>query len=252
MLRAVKAACPDVVTVYGGVYPTYHAGESWREEPAVDVIVRGEGEATAVELVEALAARRGRARSAASASPASPTAPAGRSSSPRTGRRSRTWIAYRVGWELIERLGPLPLLRPGPRGDRAVLARLPAPLHLLRPARLLGQLAPPRPGRLADEIEWLHRTHDVRFFTLADENPTTLQRRVAAFLEELAGRRLPVHFFATIRATDIVRDADMLPLYRQAGILYVLMGIESTDGEVLRQIHKGSTTAARLTRPAGC
>ena len=59
-------------------------------------------------------------------------------------------------------------------------------------------------------------------------------------------RRLPVHFFATIRATDIVRDRDILPLYREAGILYVLMGIESTSDEVLRQIKKGSTTREDL------
>jgi len=61
---------------------------------------------------------------------------------------------------------------------------------------------------------------------------------------------------ATIRATDIVRDADLLPLYRRAGILYVLMGIESTDDQVLRQIKKGSTTrddyrACQLLRQHG-
>src|SRR5262249_36759539 len=99
------------------------------------------------------------------------------------------------------------------------------------------------PVKLADEIEWLYRTHNVRFHTLADENPTTLQSVWRAFLEELAFRRLPVHLFATIRATDIVRDAALLPLYRKAGILYVLMGIESPDGAILQRINKGSTPA---------
>jgi anaerobic magnesium-protoporphyrin IX monomethyl ester cyclase len=98
------------------------------------------------------------------------------------------------------------------------------------------------PVKLTDEIEWLVRTHGVRFVTLADENPTTLQAVWRGFLEEVARRRLPVHFFATIRATDIVRDAELLPLYRAAGILYVLMGIESTNGAVLKRIKKGSTT----------
>src|SRR5207302_8799211 len=75
-------------------------------------------------------------------------------------------------------------------------------------------------------------------------------------LAGLAARRLPVHFCATIRATDIVRDADLLPLYRRAGVLYVLMGIESTSDEVLRQIRKGSTTrhdfeACRLLKRHG-
>jgi anaerobic magnesium-protoporphyrin IX monomethyl ester cyclase len=52
---------------------------------------------------------------------------------------------------------------------------------------------------------------------------------------------LPVYFLATIRATDIVRDADILPLYREAGILYILLGIETTSPEVIRKIRKGSS-----------
>ena len=98
------------------------------------------------------------------------------------------------------------------------------------------------PVHFADEIEWLYRTHDIRFCTIADENPTTRQEVWQQFLEEMARRQLPIHFFATIRATDIVRDADILHLYRKAGILYVLMGIESTNAEVLKQVRKGSTT----------
>jgi anaerobic magnesium-protoporphyrin IX monomethyl ester cyclase len=65
-----------------------------------------------------------------------------------------------------------------------------------------------------------------------------------------------VHFFATIRATDIVRDADFLSLYRAAGLLYVLMGIDSTDAAVLERVNKGSTTqddleACRLLKQHG-
>ena len=43
---------------------------------------------------------------------------------------------------------PLQLLGRHARGRRAVLARLSAPLQLLRPARLLDALAPPRPGEV--------------------------------------------------------------------------------------------------------
>jgi anaerobic magnesium-protoporphyrin IX monomethyl ester cyclase len=92
--------------------------------------------------------------------------------------------------------------------------------------------------------------------TLADENPTTRRDVWRHLLEELAARRLPGHFFATIRATDVVRDADLLPLYRRAGVLYVLMGIESTDAAVLWRVRKGSTPevdvrACRLLREHG-
>src|SRR5262249_53884237 len=54
MLRTIKTSFPDVLSVYGGVYPSYHAGTILAHEPAVDVIVRGEGEATTIELVNAL------------------------------------------------------------------------------------------------------------------------------------------------------------------------------------------------------
>ena len=41
-----------------------------------------------------------------------------------------------------------------------------------------------------DEVEWLHRTHGVRFFWLADENPTTIPEVWQQVLEEIIRRRL--------------------------------------------------------------
>jgi anaerobic magnesium-protoporphyrin IX monomethyl ester cyclase len=112
------------------------------------------------------------------------------------------------------------------------------------------------PVKVVDEIEWLYRTHDIRFVTLADENPTTNESEWRRFLEEMTARKVPVYFFASIRATDIVRDAEILDLYREAGILYILIGVESTDSKVLRAIKKGSTTrhdleACRLLKQNG-
>ena len=53
--RMIKERDPATIIIYGGVFPTYH----WRDilaatEPPFDFIVRGEGEATVVALVEAL------------------------------------------------------------------------------------------------------------------------------------------------------------------------------------------------------
>jgi anaerobic magnesium-protoporphyrin IX monomethyl ester cyclase len=255
-LRAIKAQCPGVVTVYGGVYPTYHAGPILAAEPAVDVIVRGEGEATAVDLVAALA-----------------------SGGPRTGAHlgrvaglayrdggdvivtdDRPPIAdldaWRVGWELIDDWDAYQCFGLG----RAAIVQFSRGCpHRCTYCGQHGFWVKWRhrdPAKLADEVEWLHRTHGVHFVTLADENPTTLPDQWRAFLEAMAARRLPVFFFATIRATDIVRDREILPLYREAGLLYVLMGIESTSDAVLRQIRKGSTTredyrACRLLKEHG-
>jgi anaerobic magnesium-protoporphyrin IX monomethyl ester cyclase len=72
----------------------------------------------------------------------------------------------------------------------------------------------------------------------------------------MAARDIPVYFFASIRTTDIVRDRDILHLYKKAGIQYILLGIESTEPEVLKEIKKGSTTrldleACRLLKKYG-
>ncbi len=48
LTKALKAALPSIPIVYGGVYPTYHAEEILAGESQIDVIVRGEGEETAV------------------------------------------------------------------------------------------------------------------------------------------------------------------------------------------------------------
>ena len=91
MLRAVKAQEPGVVTVYGGVYPSYHAGRILAEEPAVDLIVRGEGEATTLDLVRALETGGLTSASDSRLSPVSPTVTGRKSFSPTPDRRSRTW-----------------------------------------------------------------------------------------------------------------------------------------------------------------
>src|SRR5712675_805547 len=55
LTRLLRAALPDVAIVYGGVFPTYHWRDILEREPQIDVIVRGEGEETARQLVQALA-----------------------------------------------------------------------------------------------------------------------------------------------------------------------------------------------------
>jgi len=89
----------------------------------------------------------------------------------------------------------------------------------------------------------LHRRHGVIVFDLADENPTTSKRLWRAFLEALIAEQVPVLIFATIRADDIVRDADILHLYKKAGITRILLGLDNTDEETLRKIRKGNEIA---------
>jgi anaerobic magnesium-protoporphyrin IX monomethyl ester cyclase len=254
MLHALKAALPATLTVYGGVFPSYHPEAILANELAIDVIVRGEGEAAGLELIallaklpraEALARTEGIAFRAGSRIVLTPERPP-----------IQDLDAYRVGWELIEDWSDYGCFGLGRAAILQFSRGCPHRCTYCGQHDFWVRWRYRDPVKFADEVEWLHRTHDVRFITLADENPTTLRPVWQRCLEEVARRRLLVYFFATIRATDIVRDADLLPLYRDAGILYVLMGLESTDPAVLRRINKGSTPghdrqACRLLKQHG-
>ncbi|WMR33123.1 B12-binding domain-containing radical SAM protein, partial [Metapseudomonas otitidis] len=95
--RALKAVLPGLRIVYGGVHPTYHWDEILREVEAIDLIVRGEGEQTALSLMQALAAGLpletvpGIALRVAGGPQATADAP-----------MLRNLDDYRVGWELID------------------------------------------------------------------------------------------------------------------------------------------------------
>ena len=55
--RQLKVALPKLTIVYGGVHPTYHWDEILGECADIDIIVRGEGEQTALDLMLAIAAK---------------------------------------------------------------------------------------------------------------------------------------------------------------------------------------------------
>jgi len=235
MLGAIKESFPRVVTVYGGVYPTFNALEILRQESGIDVIVQGEGEATSVELVRALASGAGpqEVEGIAYRAGTEPVLTAPRAPIRKLDR-------YRIGWELIDDWEAYQCFGLGRAAVSQFSRGCPHRCTFCGQKDFWVKWRYRDPVAVADEIEWLHCTHDVRFISLADENPTSVRSKWQRLLQEIIDRDIQVHFFVSIRASDIVRDADILHLYKQAGIQYVLLGIESTEPEVLEKIKKDS------------
>jgi anaerobic magnesium-protoporphyrin IX monomethyl ester cyclase len=112
------------------------------------------------------------------------------------------------------------------------------------------------PVRIAKEIARLHREQGVEVFNFADENPTSSRLHWNAFCEALIAEKVEVILVGSTRAGDIVRDKDILHLYKKAGVMRFLLGMETTDAKTLELIKKGSTTtvdreAIRLLRQHG-
>jgi anaerobic magnesium-protoporphyrin IX monomethyl ester cyclase len=242
--RELSAALPHVHIVYGGVFPTYHWREILAQEPYVTAIVRGEGEETARRLMAALAddadlgAIPGIAYRGADGPRATPPAAV-----------IRDLDAYRVGWELIDHArysywG----------GLRAVVVQFSRGCpHLCRYCGQRGFWTRWRhrdPVGFAKELAWLHRQHGVKVINFADENPTVSKKAWRAFLEALIAEKVELILVGSTRADDIVRDADILHLYKQAGWQRFLLGLENTDARTLELIRKGATPSTDRRRSA--
>jgi anaerobic magnesium-protoporphyrin IX monomethyl ester cyclase len=112
------------------------------------------------------------------------------------------------------------------------------------------------PGKFADELETLARHHGVRIVWLADENFAADREMARQALEHLAARQLDLSLNLNMTAADVVRDADLLPLYKRAGVDNIIMGIETLDDKIMAKVRKNnpiktSRQAVRLLRQHG-
>ncbi len=234
--RAIRTVLPQPWIIYGGVFPTYHWQDILTAEPQIDVIVRGEGEETGPRLIQALEtdapleAICGIAYHQQNRPFATPPAPL-----------IRDLNTCRVGWELID------YSHYSYWGNhRAVVVQFSRGCpHICNYCGQRGFWTRWRhrdPQKFAAELAWLHRTHGVEVFNFADENPTASKKAWRAFLEALIAENVSLTLVGSTRADDIVRDADILPLYKKAGVARFLMGMESYNEETLLKIRKGGTT----------
>lgn len=230
----LKQQRPDLWIVYGGVFPTYHWQDILRQTPAIDCIVRGEGEHTALLLMQAYA----------TAQPLDTVAGiALRVDGQPVATADAVMITNldqaRIGWELIEHS------RYSYWGGRCAVV-----VQFSRGCPYLCSYCGQRgfwtrwrhrdPVLFAKELARLHREHGVQVINFADELPTGSRRAWKRFLEALIAEDVELTLVGSTRAGDIVRDADILYLYKRAGVIRFLLGIESYEAATLAKIRKGA------------
>jgi len=236
MSRIIRALMPRVLIVYGGVHPTYFWEDILKAERQIDIIVRGEGEETVTKLFAALSKQQSYAHMPGLAFRVN-----GEVRATAAAPLIKSLDDYRVGWELIdhERYSYW-------GGKRAVVIQFSRGCpHLCNYCGQRGFWTRWRhrdPKKLAAEIARLHRDHGVEVFNFADENPSAARKPWKAFLEALIAENVDVTLIGSTRAGDIVRDADILHLYKKAGFERFLLGMENTDQATLELIKKGATT----------
>jgi len=226
-LEIAKDTLPGVFTMLGGVHATFMFKQVLSEAPQVDAIVRGEGEEIVVELMRAVAEGRWQAD-----------------------RRRIKGVAYRDGEEIVatpaaSTVKDLDGITPDwsilewdkyiyiPLNTKVAVPNMargcPFTCSFCSQWKFWRDYRVRDPKKVVDEIEDLVENHGVGFFILADEEPTINRKKFIEFCELLIERGLPerIQWGINTRVTDIMRDKDLLPLYRRAGLVHVSLGTEA-------------------------
>src|SRR5512137_2902290 len=225
-----KAWNPEVRTVIGNVHATYCWEEILRDDPSVDFVVRGEGERTIAELVQAVAAGEGYERIAGLAyrKDGVPF-----SNPPRM--LCFDLDRFQPAFDLVD--WPLYWYRPSPQGKLAIVSSARGCMQqcsFCSQQKFWGRSWRGRnPQKFVEELEMLRDRYGVRVAMLSDETPTTDRARWEKVLDLLHERGTGVELLMETRVDDILRDEDILSKYVKAGVSHVYLGVESTSQATL-------------------
>ncbi len=254
VLETAKKVKSDVLTIAGGQHFTVLAQESLKAYPEIDVIVRGEGEQTLVELVQALAERK--------------------SFSPVKGIsfRHKEKIMHNPPRSLLENLDDLPFpgyhfvedviqkyhftAMAGPKTRYALIEGSRGCPHrctfCTQWRHWGGKWRTKSPKRIADEFEFCYENYGSRFLWLTDDN-FGFGKRASDLGDELVRRDFSddMMWFMQARCDDVVKHRELLPKMRKSGLRWVLLGVESNSPYTLGTFNKTTNpkeakTAVRL------
>jgi anaerobic magnesium-protoporphyrin IX monomethyl ester cyclase len=234
--QIAKEACPEAMTVLGGPHVTFMDEPVLKQEKAVDVIVRGEGEQTLLELAKNV-------------------------SDPKTLKdiegitfRKEGQIVRTPNRRVMEKLDDLP--RPAykffPLENYRLFGRKILPIITARgcpsqcsfctSAQMFGKGFRARsPTNIVDELEWLRDEHGAEAFTFYDDTFTLDRRRAIGICDEIVFRKIGLPWDCQTRVSTVSRD--ILLKMRDANCQQVFFGVESGCQTILDAVKKGTTVA---------
>lgn len=243
--RVIRERWPRSTIVWGGIHPSLFPEEVLREGVA-DCVCTGEGEYTALELLEAL--RDGTDRGAVKG-----LCFLDAGALVRTGTRPPAPLDDfpHLDYSLVRY--PRYRDRIVSRGEETLAVRFGIVVtgfgcpyrcaFCINSNRKLffGTYRRKSPRRIVDEIERLMREHGVDFFDFIDENFFVSRAHVEAFADEVERRGLAFRWFTNIRADAIARgiaDAGLFARLARIGLYRLAIGAESGAQTVLDKLKK--------------
>ncbi|MBK1640911.1 magnesium-protoporphyrin IX monomethyl ester anaerobic oxidative cyclase [Chromatium okenii] len=242
VLQIAKEEHPNAITMLGGIHATFMYAQVFAEAPWIDVVVRGEGEAVTLNLVRAIdegrwLTERENIKGIAYvddnkqviATPVEPSIKDVDSIWP-------DWSVLEWKKYIYIPLG-VPVATPNMARGCPFTCSFCSQWKFWRDYRVRS------PKRMVDEIEELVKVHKIGFFILADEEPMINKNMFVEFCQELIDRKLGILWGINTRVTDVMRDEDLLPFYRKAGLVHISLGTEAAAQLNLDRFVKETTVA---------
>ncbi|WP_407412046.1 B12-binding domain-containing radical SAM protein [Methanobrevibacter sp.] len=248
----IKQVKPDTVVVLGGYHPTFEY-KSVLEEPSVDVVVRGEGEYTFLDLVQTI--ERG-----------GDLANVEGLAFHDEGDSSLIVTPDRPIIHDLDEL-PFPAFHLFPMEKYKILnittnvatiittRGCPMKCSFCSSAALHGEHLRRRSyENVCDEIEVRLREQNIDTIAFMDDTFTLNKKFVRDFCAEIKRRNLKFWWGCTSRVDTL--DEDLLQTMKDAGCITIFIGVESADQQMLEKMNKNITiskteNAFRLARKVG-
>jgi len=234
--KVAKEACPDATVVLGGPHATFMDKEILAQESSVDVIVRGEGELTLLELTQKIAGQE---------SIGGVEGITFRKNGQPIQNQTRPYI------QNLDEL-PYPAYKHFPLDKYRLFGKLfffvitsrgcPFQCSFCTTSRILGKQYRARsPKSIGDELELLKNEYHADSFTFYDDTLTLDKQRIFEICDEIKTRKINIPWDCQTRVDQI--SEEVLARMKQANCQQVFFGAESGCQDVLNWVKKRTTVA---------
>lgn len=234
----LKRAKPDLTIILGGAHATLLPEETLAAAPEIDIILRGEGEATIIELLRALEHKQ-----PLDSVPGISYRQDGKVIS--TAARTTTTDLDSLPF-LAYHLLPWRRYKPYPPHGRAlpfaaIITSRGCPYRCSYCSKPIfgNKFRGQSPERVVDEVAYYQEKFGIKELAFYDDVFTLNKKRAYAIADEILKRGLKICWTGETRVNLV--DKELLRHMKQAGCYAIAYGIESASPEILNILNKDIT-----------
>lgn len=240
--QVVKEVLPDTLVVLGGYHPTFNTKETLEDEN-VDLVIRGEGEYTMLELVQTI--EKGGDISNVNGIAFEDTNENGEKLIVLTPEREPIYDLDELPFPALHLL-PMDhykLLNMDTHMSTMITSRgCPIQCSFCSSAAMHGRKIRRRSIKnIVDEMEHLVYDYGIETIAFMDDTFTVNKKRVRDLCEEIMRRDLKVFWGCTSRVDTL--SEELLQKMKDSGCIAIFMGVESADQQQLDRMGKNTNIA---------